>query len=105
MSSGWFDVIAWPFKFGPEAPRVSSILGGSQPFVIQVEADSIADLPGPILGQLSYWDEQERFRSETFFDSIRVIAGGGSAFTPKIRFQSLTVNAQMVRGRWSITGG
>lgn len=105
MPVGTFDVLALPFAFGPEVAGVPSLLGGARPFVIRVEAETVADAPGPIQGQLDYWDEQDRFRSDTFFDSIQVTASGHSAFTPKIRFKSLTVNGQLVRGRWSITGG
>ena len=102
MPSGTFNVMATPLAFGPFVAHVPSLLGGAGSFLIAVEADSISDAVGPILGQLDYWDTQDRFRSDTFFDSIRVTASGRSAFTPKIRFKSLTVNGQIVRGRWSI---
>lgn len=102
MPIGTFEVIALPFKFGPEVFGISSLLGGPRPFTIHVQAGSISDAPGPVQGQPSYWDDQDRFRTDSFFDSIRATAGSRNAFTPKVRFKSLTVNGQVVRGRWSV---
>ncbi len=103
MPTKTFEVVALPFEYGEDVfPSLPSLLGGARSFVIKVKAWTISNMPGPFQGQLDYWDEQERFRSDTFFDSIEVAASGRSAFTPKIRFRSLSGTGQIIKGTWTI---
>lgn len=85
--------LAPPFIYGNKL-HGPAILGGGTPVSITVEAESVSALPGPVQGELLYFDNTGKKQVTTFFDSIKVAADPNGASQPVVRFKSLTINAQ-----------
>jgi len=77
--------------------RGVAILGGGVPVHIHVTLTPLSSMPGPILGELTYFDRNGRRRVETFYDEIRVQGDPDGAFQPSVRVKSQTLNPQAVR--------
>jgi hypothetical protein len=73
------------------------ILGGGVPVSIILGLTPVTSLPGPILGQLTYFNQRGTRAVTEFFDEITVSGDPDGAFQPEVRVKSLTVNAQGVR--------